>query len=70
MLALSVGHSTTTQAGRSLHQPGGVSGSGQQTCPKPGGHQTAKVQEVELEVGIQEVEFQMTYSIWHRMVLI
>lgn len=61
MSTLSVGHSTTTRAGRSLHQPGGVSGSGRQTCPKLGGHQTAKV---------QEVEFRMTYSIWHRMVLI
>lgn len=61
MSTLSAGHSTTTRAGRSLRQPGGGSGSGRQTCPTLGGHQTATA---------QEGEFQMTYSIWHRMVLI
>lgn len=42
-LALAVGHSTTGLAGHSLHQPGGRSGSDQQTRPKPEDRQTAAV---------------------------
>lgn len=65
MRTLSAGHSTTTPAGCSLHQPGGGSGSDRQTCPKLGGHQTATQLKTGCRVlnGIQYIA-QKYLSIW------